>query len=143
MKRIKKITTAILTVAMMTASMAIPTMAASHDPGAPTILTPSVSYTSNAYYGDEYYTFTIDESSDVNVWLGRVAMNHTYTMTLSGNGIDPISTNDSSYNDELTLDAVLQPGTYYIDVDSDFGSKQMRTEPDETWYNIIVTAVPL
>lgn len=139
-KKRKTVIATLLAVAMITFST-VYALAASHDPANPTELTIGQAYQSNAYYGDEYYTFTLDRKSDVNIWLGHVAINHTYNMTLSGNDIEPISTNDSSYEDELTLDAVLEPGTYYIEVDPDFdGLKQIRTEPDETWYNIIVTA---
>lgn len=115
-------------------------IAASHNPEDPTVLALNQAYTSNAYYGDEYYTFTLDEESDVCIWLGRVAINHTYIMTLSGNSIEPISTADA-YNDALTVDTVLEPGVYYIKVDPDFdGLQKPRTEPDETWYEIIVSA---
>lgn len=140
----KKIISIILSTVMISSVCVVSASAASHDPSNPTVLTPNVSYESNAYYGDEYYTFTINEESMVNVWLGRVAINHTYIMTLHGNGIDPISTDDSSYNDALTLNTILSPGTYYIDIDSDFnGTPIYRTEPDETWYNIIVRTNPI
>lgn len=141
MKKILSIVTVIMLISSVFTAQAL---AASHDPDNPTVLTPNVSYLSNAYYGDEYYTFTLDEESKVNIWLGRVAINHTYEMTLHGNEIEPIATNDSSHDDALTLNAVLEPGIYYIDVDPDFdGTPEYRTEPGETIYNIIVMASPV
>lgn len=142
LNRLTKGIAILLSAAAVAISSVNPALAASHDPSDPTVLTLNKAYASNAYYGDEYYMFTLDEKSDVNIWLGRVAMSHTYTMTLSGNGIEPISTSDSSNNDSLEINTVLDAGTYYIDVDSDFDGKRPRTEPDETWYQIIVTATP-
>lgn len=143
----KKILSAIVTAALTCSMCIVSASAASHDPENPTVLTPNVGYESNAYYGDEYYTFTLTEESMVNIWLGRVAINHTYIMTLHGNGIEPIATDDASDNDSLSINTVLSPGTYYIDVDPDFDGtpeyNTVRTEPGETGYIIIVNTNPI
>jgi hypothetical protein len=95
------------------------------------------------YYANksgDHYTFTITKTSDVSIWAGHLPINRSYNMTLWGNqadgdGIEEISTS-YKYNDALEINAILQPGTYYIDLTGD-----RISEPGESAYDMLVTAV--
>lgn len=113
---------------------------ASNNPNDPTQLTVGEYFNSNIYRGREidYYTFTIDEPSDVTIVAGYTPPTRKYTMVLSGNNIRPVTV--PTIGDQMTLtDEPLDPGRYFIKIDSTVSA---RMEPFETWYRIKVTATP-
>lgn len=114
---------------------------ASHDPYEPTILTPGTAYESNVYYSNpgDYYVFEIEETSEVTIWAGYLPIYHDYNMRLSGEGMTPINENEKS-GDALEINTTLERGIYYIDLEENYSA---RIEPDECWYNILVTATPV
>jgi hypothetical protein len=118
---------------------------ASNDPDDPTPLTLGTSFSSNLYDGNrtvDYYTFTLTQTSTVDILAGPAAMSHHYTMELGcadwGSSVYTAQTvNDFMHlapNEELT------PGVYTIKIQSDW---RPRTEPFETWYSIVVNATPV
>lgn len=113
---------------------------ASNDPSNPTPLTLGTAYQSNVYYSKpgDYYTFTLTEKSNVNIWAGALPIYHNYNIKLSGNGITPVNQSKKE-GDALEITKTLDAGTYYIDLTEVFSA---RIEPDECWYRMLVTATP-
>lgn len=113
---------------------------ASNNESDPTPLTNNTYFHSNLYTGRvaDYYTFTIAQKSNVTIDAGAVPPLHNYTMELYGNGLEPIVVTDVM--DFMTIQTQLDPGQYFIAVQSDW---RARTEPFETWYGIRYTATEI
>lgn len=113
---------------------------ASNNEAEPTRLTLGQSFSSNIYTGREvdYYTFTLAQPSKVSIVAGYTPPTRSYTMYVSGQNISTITRPTVSDQMKLT-DQELEPGQYFIKIDSRSGA---RMEPFETWYSIKVTATP-
>lgn len=152
MKHTWKIICFMITLTMMMSAIPMTVMAASHDSANPTVLELNTEYQSNAGYGDEYYTFDIENLTNVDICIDVVPIYHEYTLKLYGSNIDPIietasedNPSESDYDADLVLSALLEPGQYYLELTSTLDDWteyeddiSLLTEPDEAFYNIVI-----
>lgn len=103
----------------------------------PTTLTLNEYYDSYLYTGhpSDYYTFTLDTDKEILIECDNVSQSKEYTMTLSGNGIEPIYTTDSTDGYSMYISADLSAGTYNVSVEADYTS---RASIEDVSYHIAV-----
>jgi len=101
---------------------------ASGDADNPTELTLNTYVDSYLYTGHpaDYYTFTLSSDKQVLIECNNISETKEYCMTLSGNGIEPIYTKDSTDNNAMYLTANLSAGTYNVSVTGNFASGAMK-----------------
>ena len=130
----KIISIAMIIITCLTAMLSV--QAAEQKNNTLTQLTLNEPFKSNVYYNnpDDYYTFTIEKAAQIIVELDGVAMNRKYTMILHGNGIEDTSATEN-IGETMYIIKDLKPGTYFVDVNSDFRG---RIESFETDYTITI-----
>lgn len=129
--------TAIATVCISGCISAYAATQASGNEDNPTILTLNEYFDSYLYTGhpSDYYTFTLNTDKKILIECDNVSQSKEYTMTLSGNGIDPIYTTDSTDGYSMYISADLSAGTYNISVEADYES---RSSLEDISYHIAV-----
>lgn len=115
----KIITTLIVGVICMTAFVTA-YAEGSGDENNPTVLMLNTTFDSQIYMGHpaDYYQFTLSTAKKVLIECTNISTSKQHMMTLSGNGITPVYTTDSTDNKKMYITAELTAGTYNLSVEA-------------------------